>query len=399
MRTFVTSTSRPNVTHYRPVSSSIQNAAKSLYEWLRSKDFKGHDPHDLLESPFIPSLIKRSSYARLVLLQLGRRSPLDLHRLMKVPDAFNPKGGALILQGLLRGRAAIDPNWNEHATALGDRLLGTAIKTKNGLGWGYPFDWQSRTHFVPKHTPTIVSSSFVGEALLDLYDLTGSEQVIFTATRIADYITKDVSKRENKDGVSFGYSEGDKQIVFNASLLGAAFLARLGARLGEDSYLRLAVDAARFVAKHQEASGRWAYGAGTSQKWTDSFHTGYVLLSLRQIDEIMGRRQFAGATHRGYAFYRSSFFRKDGLPRYFANSDWPIDSHAAAHAILTLKEFGDHNAAQEIAHWLCGNMQNADGSFGYQRHERFTNKIPYIRWSNAWMFLALATLLETDHTT
>ena len=377
------------------MSSSIHNAANSLYEWLRSKDFKGHDPHDLLGSPYIPSLLKRSSYARLILLQLGRRSPIDMHRLMKVPDAFNAKGGALILQGLLRSRSGIDESWQEQAESLGQRLIESAVRTKHGLGWGYPFDWQSRSHFVPQNTPTIVTSSFVGEALLDLYDLTRSEQLLFAITRIADYITKDVSRRETKDGICFGYSEGDKQVVFNASLLGAAFLARLGALLGEDANLRLAVDAAQFAAKHQDESGRWPYGLGATQKWADSFHTGYVLLSLKQIDAIMGRRQFTANVQKGYGFYRSSFFRKDGLPRYFASSDWPIDTHAASHAILTLRDFGDITAAQDIANWLCGNMQNADGSFAYQRHERFTNRIPYIRWSNAWAFLALATMLES----
>jgi hypothetical protein len=39
-------------------------------------------------------------------------------------------------------------------------------------------------------------------------------------------------------------------------------------------------------------------------------------------------------------------------------------------------------------------MRAADGSFHVQRHASFTNKIPYMRWAQSWMLLALSTLAE-----
>jgi hypothetical protein len=291
----------------------------------------------------------------------------------------------------------INPGWKRHVGDLQGRLIRSAVKTRHGKGWGYPFDWQSRTHFVPKNTPTIVTTSFVGEALLDAYESNPTEEVLHLLTQAADYIIKDVSRMRTDDGISFGYSEGDKQVVFNASLLGAAFLAKLGALIGEDEYLELAREAARFVVKHQSSNGNWRYGLAGSQQWSDSFHTGYVLLSLKQIAASLGSSQFDDAIQKGYAHYRSVFFRDDDLPRYFDNADYPIDSHAASHAILTLNAFGDRAKAIRIAEWICGHMQNADGSFMYQKHRRHTNKIAYIRWSNAWMFLALSTLVVREN--
>jgi hypothetical protein len=381
------------------VTETTLNACRSLYSWLREADFRGHDPHDLLESPLIPKLMKRSPFVRLALLQAGRRSPIDLHKWLRVPKRFNPKGGGIILQGLLRGKENVSQNWERDVAQIAQRLLAASVKTKHGIGWGYPFDWQSRTHFVTKKTPTIVTTAFVAEALLKYYQHQPSDELLLALTRAADYMMKDVSHHRTADGLSFGYSEGDKQVVFNASLLGAAYLGKLGAMLGEDLYVNAARDAARFVVKHQAANGSWAYGLASSQQWVDSFHTGYVLLSLREIGEALLSLEFTPAVEKGYAYYRSVFFRNDGLPRYFANKDHPIDTHAAAHAIITLHAFGDKTAALQIAKWMCSNMQNADGSFMYQKHERYTNKIAYIRWSNAWMFIALASLLEEERHT
>jgi len=38
-------------------------------------------------------------------------------------------------------------------------------------------------------------------------------------------------------------------------------------------------------------------------------------------------------------------------------------------------------------------MQDIEGFFYYQKWKWYTNKIPYIRWSQAWMFYALAYLI------
>ena len=35
-------------------------------------------------------------------------------------------------------------------------------------------------------------------------------------------------------------------------------------------------------------------------------------------------------------------------------------------------------------------MRSPHGYFYYQRHRLFTNRIPYIRWSNAWIFRGLS---------
>ena len=149
---------------------TVQNALADLYEWAKQEDFAGHDPHDVLTSPLFRGLRSSSSsstmrLARLVALQVGRRSVIDLRGLLRVPRAESPKGLALFLMGLLRAKNAATPDWESDAAQLAERLL--AAMRESG-GWGYSFPWQSRTHYLREHTPNIVTSSFVGSALLEL---------------------------------------------------------------------------------------------------------------------------------------------------------------------------------------------------------------------------------------
>jgi hypothetical protein len=39
-------------------------------------------------------------------------------------------------------------------------------------------------------------------------------------------------------------------------------------------------------------------------------------------------------------------------------------------------------------------MWDERGYFYYQKHRYWTNRIPYLRWGQAWMLLALATMMD-----
>ena len=39
------------------------------------------------------------------------------------------------------------------------------------------------------------------------------------------------------------------------------------------------------------------------------------------------------------------------------------------------------------------NMQDKSGYFYYRKYPLFTNKIPFIRWAQGWMMLALSEVL------
>ena len=90
---------------------------------------------------------------------------------------------------------------------------------------------------------------------------------------------------------------------------------------------------------------------------------------------------------------------ENGCPKYYHNSLYPIDIHCSAQGIVTCLKLNQYDIksleiAGNIAKWAIENMQDKKGYFYYQKTKWFTNKIPYIRWSQAWMYYALAFYLS-----
>jgi uncharacterized protein YyaL (SSP411 family) len=279
------------------------------------------------------------------------------------------------------------------ARGLAEKL--TATRTS---GWGYPFAWQSRSHYLPKGTPTIVVTSFVANSLLDLFQLDQDERWLNSAKQAAIFIVNEIPITKAKEGIAFGYAPNDPQVVFNASLLGAELLARVGKITPDSQMLELASQAAKFVVAYQRDDGSWIYGLEKNQTWIDSFHTGFVLCSLQTIGSISGESIYLDAATKGFEFFKSHFVTADGSPAYFHDRLYPIDAHSAAQTIITLARFGKQSEAERVALKAISLLQSPEGYFYYQVTKSGVNKIPYMRWSNAWMFRALAELTKPETT-
>jgi hypothetical protein len=145
----------------------------------------------------------------------------------------------------------------------------------------------------------------------------------------------------------------------------------------------------------QRPDGSWIYGEWRWQKWVDSFHTAYNLLALLAYRTATGDCRFDAQLQRGYEFYRTAFFGPDGMPKYSPRSPYPLDIHSCAQAMLTFCAFEDSDAlprALQVFQWANRHMRNPDGSYAFQKHRLWTNRTPYMRWGQAWMFRALARL-------
>jgi len=254
----------------------------------------------------------------------------------------------------------------------------------------------------------IVPTAFAARALLDAHRTFKDNQYLETARSSCEFILKDLKRtiEDNQaDELCFSYSPLDQTRVFNASLFAAETLACVGGVEGGSEFSDLANDAAiraaRYVIRRQNEDGSWAYGAGPGLQWVDNFHTAFVLLSLSKMmkclpgDEI----DLSPALQRGYRFWRERFFLADGWPKYYHDTLYPADAHAAATAIITLIELQELDSdalslAETIATWSIRNLRDGRGFFYYQRRRFYTVRTPFMRWTQAWMLFALARLLE-----
>jgi hypothetical protein len=384
----------------------LERAYESLAAWCRERDYSGYDPFDALSSPWFQATpFKRSRAARLIWTQLFKRSPVSFRKPARVPIERNPKGTALFaLAALANFRRTRTREAASEARALLDNLRGARIGGCEGAAWGYNFDWQGRSFFAPKGTPTVVPTAFAARAFTEAArDLT-DETYLGTARSACDFILKELPRSyESESEVCWSYSPRDRTRVFNASLLAAETLASVGALTGESDLCEWAVRGARYVTKRQHADGSWAYGADSYQSWADNFHTAFVLTSLARIMRACpaAREEFTEPTLRGYQFWRASFFLANGWPKYFHDRLYPVDAHSAGAGIVALLELKELDAsaptlAEKIAHWTTENLRDPRGFFYYQRRRFYLVRTPYMRWSQAWMLYALARLLEVS---
>jgi hypothetical protein len=380
----------------------IEAAFDSLLGYGEARAWAGYDPYDALRSPVVRALSFGARWPRIAWIQLVKRSPLNLRPLLLVPKGVNPKGLGLVARALVYDARARGADRREEVARLLARLDALRSPKATGAGWGYNFDWQSRAFFVPEGTPSVVCTTFVANAYLDAYLAWGEPEWLARAREACEFVLTDLNRTEGTDGsFCFSYTPLDRTTVHNASMLGAELLARVGRETGEAALAEAAVAATRFTVAAQREDGAWPYGELAFQSWVDSFHTGFVLVSLDSVIRATGRDEWAGALERGYALYRDRFFLADGTPKYYDNGLYPVDIHSAAQALVTFAALarldpGALERARLVFGWAVEAMRRGDGSFAFQKHRRYTNRTSYIRWSQAWMLYGMARLIAAE---
>ena len=373
----------------------------SLLAYCKRNNWAGHDPYDALNSRlFNATPFRDSKLCRLVMTQGLKRLPLNIRPLLLIGREQNPKALALFLAAGLRLSRLGIPGTETIAGEMITRLEALRSRGTSYWCWGYSFPWQTRTVLVPRGAPNVVCTVFVADALLDAYEASREARLLDMPDSACRYMLKELYWTDADGTASFSYPlPCIRTKVHNANLLGAALFCRLYRHTGDDKYLEPAMTLVRYSVARQKQSGAWDYGEHATQGWADNFHTGYNLCALRSIARNIGTGEFDAAIHRGFEFYRANFFKENGTPKYFHDRTYPIDAHCVAQSIITLLELRDLAAgsidmAEKVYNWAMENLWDSEGYFYYQVQPVYKNRISYMRWTQAWMLLALAKLLE-----
>jgi hypothetical protein len=381
------------------------DAACALYDWMRAREFRGHDPHDALASPILARLSFGSRWLGVGWTQLGKRTPPVLRAALGVRPSENAKALGLVLAACVRlWRATGDAHWRREGAHHMARLAELGMHGPGTVGWGYPFTWANRDFVAPAGTPSGVATAFVGHALLDAADAWHEPVAAKLAERAARFVHRQLGRVPAGDGFAFSYTPIDTRVVHNANVLAASLLARVAARVettppdAAEDFAAAARVAARTTAAAQAPDGSWPYGVGRRNAWIDSFHTSYLLVALDQVRRHLEETSLDSAIDRGVVFWRDAFFHGPaiGLSPYRA---YPIDQHAVAHGIVALGALGERvpdarGTAVRLGEWSLGRMRAPDGSFYYRRGAFVLRRARYMRWTQAWMLLALAALAD-----
>jgi len=365
---------------------------------VRREKFSGYDPFDFLNSSFLKrTKLNKNKWIRLAWLQLGKHLPLNVRPFLGVPRKRNPKGISLFILGMLEDykRTGIDAILHE-AIELADWLI--LQRSEEALWsyscWGYHFDWQARAFFVPEGKPNIITTCYVAQALYCLGKITGHSNYVEIALDSAYFIQRHLLNNHT-DRIFFSYIPGETTFVHNASLWGAAWVGKAGVELSDSELQETALRVARQSVKAQRENGAWVYGERHHHQFIDGFHTGYNLEALDMLRKALDIDEFDESIQRGLDYYRETFFLEDGTAKYYHNNMYPLDMHNFSQGVLTLLKIGgtiaDVTLAEKVMHRAAEILYlPKEHRFIYQKNQWYSNKINYIRWTQAWAYYSLA---------
>jgi hypothetical protein len=367
-------------------AAEARAAADSLSAALERNDFVGWDPYDALASPVIRA-VARTPRLRQAAIQGLKLMPFNPRRALGVPEKENSKALALFVSAYVRlARLDSDGPFAGHALALAERLERRALPLGDGAGWGYPFDVQTRWGHYPRTQPNAVVTSFAAHALMDVEEIAPPGRFAPAIDMALEFARSRLLVDDGEDAF-YGYYQGSRVPIHNASLLVASVFARRG-QTDE------AVPAVRYTLSRQRPDGSWPYGEGPGLDWVDGYHTAFVLWSLGRVtpgDELPAALDF----------FLARLVDPDGAVRASPEARYPVDIHSCASSIWALADLRDRDSraletASGILAWTLANMRRDDGRFAFQQRRAFRSSVPYTRWSDGHMLLALSEYLTAS---
>ena len=381
--------------------NNIIKSLQLLKNYIESENFKGYDPYDTLNS-WVP-FHWLGKWGPILAIQFQKRNPINIRSLIGIKKFNSTKGMGLLITAYLKLYAiSKDQNLMPPIQFIKNWLLENKSRYNGYFCWGYDYPYVNVEGKVNKGFPTVVHHSYIINSLFEYYKVFKENDIRKIIIDSSLFILDAIPRSTFDKGICFGYNPNSKGCCYNASLHAAHSLA-LACHFTKDerlfSLIRAAVD---FVVSQQKESGVWYYSfkefGGEERKQID-FHQGFILESIYDIKQILNysNEDWERAIIKGLSFYKNQQFFPNGQSLWRLPKVYPVDIHNQSQGIITFSKLKDYSEgylqfAKTIAYWTINNMQDKKGYFYYQNFKFHKHKISYMRWSNAWMFLALVTL-------
>lgn len=393
----------------KDLSLSIQN----FIRFLNGNGFSSYDQYDFWNTQY--GIFSKKVYYKNKYLGIPFVAPvftLELlapatRKLVTTRKRF-PIADAHLIMGYLNLYTQTEKEeYLKTAESIATDLMKTAITNFDGTAWGYPFDWMTTRGLWKRGTPLITSTPYCFEAFLQLYDVTGNKSYLDTAYSIYLFALKTIkdSPIDEKQAAS-SYSPFDQSMILNASAYRSMVLTESYKRFGESQAKDVAEKNINFILSSQLESGAWLYAMNDERDaFIDNFHTCFVLKNLYKSNRILQQTSIKDAILKGYRFYKSQLLDEQQLPIPFAKAGRfnivkrELYDFAEGINLGCLLKDADSDAlpvASNLIRELLVRYQKKDGSFVTRvNFLNGTNRVTYLRWPQAQLFMALTTYLIT----
>lgn len=412
------------VSRERPDEQGLVTEARAsidaLHAWVDRNGWAGYDPYDvkgtrafmwalgLSKKTLFHKLFRKAVLGPFIIGE--SLFPQLTRRLFGVGRSVNAKGMALFAKAYLQ-LFAVTGEAVFKAKAL--QCL-QWLDTHRSPGythacWGYPFNWESGV-VVPAWTPASVVSAAACDAYWTAWRVLGDSRYLEVCASTCRFFLDDLRIDEiDAHTVCFSYTPLDDFHVHNTNLLVAELLVRVGKQLGEQRWVETGLRAGNYALRELNPDGSLFYWGRVQDHMNpgrvDHYHSGFEIRCLHAIGKLTGLSAYQGAARRYYEYYARRLVAEQGdevVVRMYPDTTYPINIHSCAEALLLNAQLaGEHADARAriapLLRWVNRRMRKSDGSYAYMRKKVLgfdvQIRIPYIRWGQAWMLLALSQVL------
>jgi len=297
-----------------------------------------------------------------------------------------------------------DAAYLDTARSFLDALIESRAPDYEHYGWGYPFDWVTRTGVMSTDTPLITTTPYVYEAFDAVYRLDGDERWLEVMQSIAEHALHDIPDQVmSETSSSAAYNPVDEVYgVVNASAYRAFLLTAASIQFDRSDYRETADRNLQFVLDCQQPNGSWPYAVDGARDFVDHFHTCFVLKALAKIEQLTGDARCTDAIERGVAYYVEHLFDEQGLPKPFSKAprltvyERELYDYAECLNLSALLQGRFPALDQRMSSTLTDvltNWQKSDGAFRARRLKFGWDNVPMHRWAQSQLFRALCMLL------
>ncbi|OPY53026.1 MAG: hypothetical protein A4E48_00874 [Methanosaeta sp. PtaU1.Bin060] len=388
------------------IENDLIKSVGSLFNWVKKEGYYGWDPYDALHGLITTKMCMGNPYLEMMLIQIGRISPINMRPILKIQKGIDLKGCALFARAYAEMCKTVrNKIYLTELCKMISFLNDNSLKDKYGYEcWSshyFPYTGVDKSRLTPS-TPDVIGTSQSIIALVEGYMITGDEHAKNAALDAWNFLSdKFIESKTNKIFIKYTLGN-DNRITINASAQGLEAGCYI-LKLHQDRQTKnICQKLSRFLVSMQGDDGSWKYSIyddGRVRNQLD-FHQGFILDAL--VDYLKyadSKAELASCIENGIRIYKEKMFLRDGRSYYRYPAKYPIDIHNQAQGIITFAKYSVldpqySDFANQIAKWTITNMQDRSGYFYYHKWPLIANKIPYMRWSQAWMMLALATLME-----
>jgi len=398
----------------------VETSIKKLDEWVDENGWAGYDPYDIKGTPLYqfflnpspsPYFSKSKNIALFALNEIEDRYPLQMRNLFKIRKQINAKALGLFAKSYFNLYQSLQ---NEKYLHKGESclqiLLDNHSKNYSCLSWGYPFDWQAGI-FIPKGTPSSVVSSVVGDAFWNAYVITDKVGYLDVCQNICSFFLNDLNIDEiDENSICFSYTPLDHFHVHNANLFVGEFLSRIGKETNNNDWINYGKKAANYAVLEQNSDGSIYYWGRDQNDFkpnhSDHYHTGFEIRLLYNMWKNTGDIKYYKSFYKYFLYYRDNFFLKSDdkiIPKMTPSSLFPINVHSCSESILCNSALvtifpESKEILYPLTEWIVNNFQTEEGWFIYKIKKQYgvdvKCRIPFVRWGQAWMMLALSEYLK-----